>query len=95
MLSSIVTAMVPSSSSVVAAFRLFGLRNAGHAVGDRLDAGQRRTARGERPRQQEDQRDRGDLALVAGRLDQVQVGALDVGQRRRSAAGRARRAPSP
>ena len=49
----IVTASTPSSSSVVAAFLLLGFLNAGHAVADRLDAGERRAARGERPQHEE------------------------------------------
>ncbi len=42
----------PSMARVVAALRDLGLRKAGDAVGDRLDAGQCRRTGGERPGQQ-------------------------------------------
>ena len=55
MLSSIVIAMVPSSSSVVAAFLLLGLRKAGTPLEIASTPVSAALAGGERPREQEDQ----------------------------------------
>ena len=59
------TATTPSSSSVVAALRLFGLLERRHAVGDRLDAGERGAAGRERAQQQEDEGEAGEVACSA------------------------------
>ena len=57
-----------------------GLAEGRHAVADGLDAGEGRTARGERPRQQEHQPDLGQGLVPARlRLDD-ELGALGVGQ---------------
>jgi hypothetical protein len=66
------TEMPPSSSSVVAALRDFGLRNAGTPVADRLDAGQRGAALGERAQHQQGQREPGEGVALR---DELQVGA--------------------
>ena len=95
MLSSMVIAIVPRSSSVVAALRLLGLPERGDAVGDRLDAGERGAAGRERAGQQERSAPIWSAVLVAGRRRDGR------GRRSRPAAGRrrrpaaARRAPSP
>ena len=64
MLSIIVIAIMPSSSSVVAAFLLFGLRNAGTPLEIASTPVERRTAGRERARQQEDQREPGQVTVV-------------------------------
>ena len=76
-------------TSVVAALRLLGSLERRHAVGDRLDAGQRRAARGERAQHQED----GEQPAGVRDLPQLVVRALggdavaerDLGERRRRA----------
>ena len=50
----IVIASTPMIASVAAALRLFGGSKRGDAVGDRLDAGQRGAAGGERAQDEED-----------------------------------------
>ena len=57
-------------TSVVAAFRLFGGLEGRHPVGDRLDAGQRGAAGGERAQDEEDDEQAagvGDLARAGSR----------------------------
>ena len=60
----------PMITSVEAALRLFGCSNAGNAVRDRLDAGQRGAAGGERAQDEEDDEEAagvGDLAQLGSR----------------------------
>ena len=80
MLSSIVTASAPSSSKVVAAFLLFGLRNAGtplEIASTPVSAAQpEENARASRKISAIWR----DVAAVPGSGSRSQVGALDVGQ---------------
>ena len=61
------TAITPIDISVLAALRACGRRNAGDAVRDRLDAGQRAAARGERAQEH-------DEADAAGEPDMRRIG---------------------